>query len=292
MMKKLTVIALALFFATPVLAEEVDRTLDAAADGNVEISNIAGSVTVEGWNRDQVHVTGTLGRNVEELIFERDGDRINIKVKVPKRGGSGISSELHVSVPRKSSIDVAVVSADIDVTVVEGDQKLEAVSGDINTEAFESDIRAGTVSGDVMVKGSGKDNETRSTSVSGDVTLYGLAGEVSAESVSGDVNVDGGSFGRAQFNTVNGDIEFDAELRKDGKLSAETVNGSVDLQFEGKIYGRFDVDTFNGDIRNCFGPKPERTSKYAPGQELSFQEGDGDARINVSTMNGDISICR
>ena len=48
----------------------------------------------------------------------------------------------------------------------------------------------------------------------------------------------------------------------------------------------------NGDIDNCFGPKPERTSKYAPGQELSFQEGNGNARIDVSTMNGDISICR
>jgi DUF4097 and DUF4098 domain-containing protein YvlB len=292
-MRKLTVIALAFFFMAPaVAAEEVDRSLDAASDGAVDISNIAGSVSVDGWNRDQVQVKGTLGRNVEELIVERDGDRVTIKVKVPKRGGRGIDSDLRISVPRASSIDVATVSADIDVTSVEGEQKLEGVSGDINTEAFESNVRAGTVSGDVMIKGNGKDTEAHGTTVSGDVTLYGLAGEVSAESVSGDVMIDGGSFDRAQFNTVNGDIEFSAELRSDGRLSAETVNGGVDLQFEGKISGRFDIDTFNGDIDNCFGPKPERTSKYAPGQELSFEEGDGDARITVSTMNGDISICR
>ena len=291
-MKKLTAIALTFLFMAPVAAEEVDRTLDAASDGAVEVSNIAGSVTVDGWNRNEVRVKGTLGRNVEELIFERDGDRITIKVKVPKRGGRGIESDLQISVPRGSSIDVATVSADIDVSGVQGEQKLEAVSGDVNTEAFESDIRAGTVSGDVFVKGEGKDTETRGTTVSGDVVLKGMAGEVAAESVSGDVIIDGGSFGRAQFSTVNGDIGFGAELRKDGRLSAETVNGGVELQFEGEVSGRFDVDTFNGDISNCFGPKPERTSKYAPGQELSFQEGSGDARINVSTMNGDISICR
>jgi DUF4097 and DUF4098 domain-containing protein YvlB len=290
-MKKLTAIALALLFAAPVAAEEVDRKLDAASDGAVEVSNIAGSVTVDGWDRNEVHVKGTLGRNVEELIFERDGDRITIKVKVPKRGGRGIDSDLTISVPSGSSLDVAAVSADIDVTGVQGEQKLEAVSGDIDTEAFEADVRAGTVSGDVLIKGKGKDAETHGNTVSGDVVLRDLAGEVGAESVSGDVIVNGGSFDRAQFNTVNGDIEFNAELRKDGRLSAETVNGEVDLQFEGKVSGRFDVDTFNGDIDNCFGPKPERTSKYAPGQELSFQEGSGDARINVSTMNGDITIC-
>jgi DUF4097 and DUF4098 domain-containing protein YvlB len=291
-MKRLTAIALAFLFTAPVAAEEVDRTLNAASDGAVEVSNIAGSVTVEGWSRDEVQVKGTLGPNVEELIFERDGDRVTIKVKVPKRGGRGIDSDLRISIPRGSSIDIATVSADIDVNDVLGEQELEAVSGDINTEAFESDLRAGTVSGDVYVKGDGKDTETRGNTVSGDVTLKNMAGQVAAESVSGDVIIDGGSFDRAEFSTVNGDIGFEAELRKDGRLSAETVNGEVGLQFAGKVSGRFDVDTFNGDIDNCFGPKPERTSKYAPGQELSFQEGNGDARINVSTMNGDISICR
>ena len=66
----------------------------------------------------------------------------------------------------------------------------------------------------------------------------------------------------------------------------------VDLQFAGNVSGQFDIDTFNGGIDNCFGPKAQRTSKYAPGMELSFSEGDGDARVTVSTVNGDISICK
>ena len=65
-MKKLTAIALAILFAAPVAAEEVDRTLDAASDGTVHVSNIAGSVAVDGWNRSEVRVEGTLGRDVEE----------------------------------------------------------------------------------------------------------------------------------------------------------------------------------------------------------------------------------
>jgi len=291
-MKKLIAIVLGILLAAPATAEEVDRTLDAASNGRVHISNIAGEVTVNGWSRDQVEVTGELGRNVEELIFERDGNKVIIKVKVPKNSGRGIDSDLHIQVPQGSSLDVSTVSADIDVKKVRGEQMLETVSGDVDTEGGESDVSAEAVSGDVTVNGQNKEANTRANAVSGDVILVRVAGVADAQSVSGDVTVTEGSFERVDMNTVNGDILFRAGLRDGGKLITETVNGSVDIEFVGKVSGRFDIDTFNGDIDNCFGPKPERTSKYTPGLELSFQEGDGDARIKVSTLNGDVSICQ
>ncbi|MGI9237318.1 MAG: DUF4097 family beta strand repeat-containing protein, partial [Woeseiaceae bacterium] len=140
MMKKFVTAMAGLLLTLPVFAEDVDKTLDAAPDGHVDISNISGEVTVRGWSRDQVEVTGSLGRNVEELIFERDGDKITIKVKVPKRMGHGIESDLHISVPQNSSIDVGAVSADIDVSDVRGEQRLHTVSGDVNTESSGTDV--------------------------------------------------------------------------------------------------------------------------------------------------------
>ena len=291
-MKRLTVVVLGMLLAAPVMAEEVDRTLDAASDGRVHISNIAGAVTIDGWSRDQVQVTGELGRNVEELIFERDGDKVTIKVKVPKKSGRGIESDLYIQVPQASSIDVSTVSADIEVIKVTGEQSLGTVSGDIDTEGAESDISAEAVSGDIEVNGQNKVTNTRANTVSGDVQLVRVAGIADTESVSGDVMITDGSFERIDMSTVNGDLMFRSALQAGGKLTAETVNGSVDIEFTDDISGRFDIDTFNGDIDNCFGPKPERTSKYTPGLELSFQEGDGDARVNISTLNGDVSICR
>lgn len=291
-MKKLIAVIAGLTLALPVMAEEVDRTLDATADGHVDISNIAGEVTVVGWSRDQVEVSGTLGKNVEELVFERDGDKVTIKVKVPKRTGRGIDSDLHISVPKNSSIDVGAVSADIDVTDVLGEQRLHTVSGDVTTEAAGSDITAESVSGDIEVSGNRQDTETSAGTVSGSVTLFRVAGSVSGESVSGDVIVDEGSFDRVDLSSVNGELVFDAELRKKGKLSAETVNGDVDIELAGEVSARIDVSTFNGRIRNCFGPEAERSSKYAPGWSLNFTEGGGDGRIDISTMNGGVNLCR
>ena len=292
MMKKLIAIVLSALLAMPVAAEEVIKTLDAASDGQVNVSNISGSVTINGWSRNEVEVTAELGRTVEELVFERDGDRITIKVKVPRNSGRGIESDLEIQVPEGSSIDVGTVSADIEVEDVRGELKLNTVSGDIETEGGESDISAGAVSGDIEISGQRKEAETRANTVSGDVTLFRVAGTAAAESVSGDVIVDEGSFYRVSLNTVNGEILFQGELRDDGKLKAETVNGSVDLDFAEGVSGRFEVDTFNGDIDNCFGPKPERTSKYTPGWEWSHQDSKGDARVTVSTLNGDVTICR
>jgi len=291
-MKRMTVLVLSTLLAMPVVAEEVDRTLDAAADGQVYVSNISGSITINGWSRNEVEVTGEIGRNVEELIFEREGDKITIKVKVPRNGGRGIDSDLEIQVPQGNSIDVGTVSADIEVEDVRGEQKLNTVSGDIDTEGGQSDISAGAVSGDIEVNGQRQEAETRANSVSGDVTLFRVAGTVSAESVSGDVIVNEGSFDRVGLSTVNGELFFEAELRDGGKLNAETVNGNVDLKFVGDVEGRFEVDTFNGDIDNCFGVKPERTSKYTPGWEWSHEDSDGNARIDVSTLNGDVTICR
>ncbi len=93
------------------------------------------------------------------------------------------------------------------------------------------------------------------------------------------------------MNTVNGEIDFQGEMRLGGKLTAESVNGDVDIQFGGDVNARFDIETFNGEITNCFGPQAQRTSKYAPGYELSFTEGEGEGRVTISTLNGDIDIC-
>lgn len=291
-MKTVTLIILSMFGASTAIAEDVDKTLDAAADGTVAISNIAGSIEVQGWSRNQVQVTGELGDDVEELIFERSGNEIEIKVKTARRNSHDIDANLTIKVPEASSLEISTVSADIDVADVAGEQSLESVSGDIETEAFGSDMDVNSVSGDIDVQGDRQDTRSRLTTVSGDVDTDGLAGEISMESVSGDLVVINSSFDRADLGTVNGDIEFRGELRDEGRLDIETVNGGIDVKFSGEVSARFDIETFNGEIDNCFGPEAVRVSKYAPGYELKFTEGSGSGRVSIETLNGDLSLCK
>ncbi len=293
-MKKLTLMLLGTLLASPAIAEKIDLTNDADPKGDVEVFNLSGDIEIIGWDRDEIRVTGTIGDDVEEFIFERDGKTTTIKVKVPshKSGHKDYSSDLRIRVPHGSSIDVSGVSADIEVEGVQGEQELNSVSGDIETEIFGADVEAQTVSGDVDVEGNNKDADADLASVSGDITADGLSGEIRADTVSGDIDVTHGDFSSVRLETVNGDVNFVAVLRPKGRLDVETINGTVDVMFIGDVSADFDIETFNGRIRNCFGPDAERTSKYAPGWELKFTEGDGNGRVTIATLNGGLKLCK
>ena len=294
-MKKLILVSAGLLLAASVNAEEINETLDASADGTVEIYNTSGSVTVEGWSRNAVEVTGTLGEEVEEFIFERKGDTVVVKVKPiqgKSSGGRSTSSYITVLAPQKSRIDVATISAEIDVEGIEGEQELQSVSGRISTNAFAAEVEAETVSGSIDIVGSNMESETELATVSGGISARDMAGTIDLESVNGRLEVGGGSFSDAALETVNGRIEFKSNLRDGGDLDIETVNGKVVVDFIGSLSAEIDVNTFNGRIKNCFGPKPERTSKYAPGWELSFTEGGGDGSVSIATLNGGVTLCK
>jgi len=294
-MNRLILVSAGLLLATAASAEDINQRLDASADGKVEIYNTAGSVTVEGWSQDAVEVTGTLGEEVDKFIFERKNDTVLVKVK-PKKGknsgGRSTSSHITVRVPQQSSVEVATISAEIDIEGVKGEQDLQSVSGSVATQVFAAEIEVETVSGRIDVAGSGEDIEADLTTVSAGISVRDLSGVIDLESVNGKLEVGGGSFSDVAMETVNGRIDFNSSLREGGDLDIETVNGKVVVNFVGGLSADVDVNTFNGRINNCFGPKPERTSEFTPGWELSFTEGGGEGSVNISTLNGGVTLCK
>lgn len=295
-MKKITAAALfglaMSFSAPPVFGGEVDINVDASPDVHVDISIVSGSITVDSWSRESVEVTGSIGRNVKDIQVIPYGDRVKIKLEAPHKSGRGIDADLHIKMPKQGSLDVGTVSADIEVSEVFGEQSLHSVSGDIVTEFSGEDIDAESVSGEIEIAGDNSEGDVEASSVSGDVTLYRVSGDVTVETVTGNLVVDEGAFDRADLDSVNGRVQFLGQLKDDGRLYVETINGSVEVELEGKVSAKIAVETLNGSIRNCFGPKPVRTSKYGPGKELEFVEGNGDGRIDISTLNGGINLCR
>jgi DUF4097 and DUF4098 domain-containing protein YvlB len=289
--KILLAAGLTVLLAEAAAAERVDRRIDAAGDAIVTIQNTAGSVEIRGWSRNEVEVKGDLGRDVEELLLERDGKEVRIEVRAPRGNNVRIGSDLEIRVPQGSSVEVSGVSNDIDIADVRGDLRLSVVSGDIDAEGSEGDIEIETVSGDVQVEGRGQEGDHRFNTVSGDIDVQNISGDLAMESVSGDLVLVDGTFRRVSLNTTSGDVIFRAGLAGDGRLDVETINGDLDINFADEVAARFDIETFNGEIRNCFGPEPVRTSRYTPGSELKFTAGGGSGRVTIRTLNGDLRLC-
>jgi DUF4097 and DUF4098 domain-containing protein YvlB len=286
--------AAALLAASPAVRAGTPINERAAADpaGSVEVSNVAGTVRVTGWDRNEVEVTGELGAGTEKLEFAAADKVTRIKVILPGKTSITEDTELVIHVPAASRLSVNTVSADIEVQGLLGAQRLQSVSADIRTAAAGEDVECKSVSGDVAVNGSFKKGLLTITTVSGDATALRVAGEVNANTVSGDVTLGLGETNRSRVRSTSGDLTLAALLATDGKLDAESISGDVRLELVGAVNAEFDISSFNGEIRNCFGPKAVSTSEYAPGKELRFREGQGSAHVRIKTLNGDINVCR
>ena len=286
--------AAALLAASPAVRAGTPINERAAANpaGSVEVSNVAGTVRVIGWDRNEVEVTGELGVGAEKLEFAVADKVTRIKVILPRKTSNVEDTDLVVRVPAASRLSVNTVSADIEVQGLLGAQRLQSVSADIRTAAAGEDVECKSVSGDIAVNGSFKKGLLTITTVSGDATALRVAGEVNANTVSGDITLGLGETNRSRVRSTSGDLTMAALLAADGKLDAESISGDVRLELVGAVDAEFDLSSFNGEIRNCFGPKAVSTSEYAPGKELRFREGQGSAHVRIKTLNGDISVCR
>ena len=283
--------ALGLVSTVALAATPINERVAADAAGQVEISNVSGLVDVQAWARNEVEVTGELGKGTERLEVVRNGNVVRIKVILPSKSSRAESSELFVKLPAGSGLAINTVSADIAVRGLRGSQRLQSVSGDIRTEAAAEDVECKTVSGDVDITGSGQRTLLTVTTVSGDAALTKVAGEVNGNTVSGDFTIAMSEAHRSRLRSTSGNLGFTGRLATDARLDIESISGDVRLDLAAPIGAEFDVSSFNGDIRNCFGPEPVRTSEYAPGRELRFREGSGAARVRIKTLNGDISVC-
>ena len=273
-------------------AEQISKTLAADARGEVEISNVAGSVEVSTWDRAEVQVDADLGSSVERLDFRRDGSRTIVRVVLPRSNGSSGSSDLIVKIPRDSGLVVTTVSAEQRIIGVRGTQRLQAVSGEIDTEFGPGDLELKTVSGNVVARGRDSKGLVRATTISGDLQITKAGPELELNTVSGDMNVTLDRLDRGRIKTTNGDLDLTTALTNEARLEAEAINGDLRLHLRGEINAEFDIETFNGDIDNCFGPEPRRSREYGPGNELRFSQGKGDARVHIKTLNGTVMVCK
>ena len=277
-------------YGNAVAQEKVDESKPAAADGTVVIKNVSGSVSVVGWDKEEIHVQGTLGKGTEKLEFTVDGDRAEIAVKLPKDAKDVEGSDLVVNLPAGSRVKVSTVSADIDAEKVTNQLILNSVSGDLTAEGKLTEVEAETISGDVDL--SVDCDEVSAQTVSGDIELSRVRGEVQVTTVSGDVSVDGGTFHRFDASSVSGTVEFRGNLQKGGSYSFSSHSGDVILRLPAGVDAEFELSTFSGDIDNDFGKEAKRTSKYAPGMELYFTTGSGDASVEVETFSGDVQLIK
>jgi DUF4097 and DUF4098 domain-containing protein YvlB len=268
-----------------------EKTVPAKANGEVEISNVSGTVQIAGWDREEVEVRAELGDEVERVEVSNDAGNTRIRVIIPRRGGDDTDADLQIRVPRGSELLVSTVSADITARGVDGEQRLKSVSGNVRTEIAARDVEVKTVSGDLWLRGKDQPARLRLSTVSGNVRLDRGGGEVEAVTTSGDFNLEVAAAKSVRVRTTSGSLDFRGKLLPDAELDAESVSGDLAVRAAAEKGYDFEISTFSGDIENCFNLDAVNTNRYGPGRRLTGKQGAGGAKVRIQTMSGDVEVC-
>lgn len=296
-------------------AQSVDQTLDVDARSYIKIEHVNGEAQIVSWNKEQVKVSGTLGDKTDKFIFERSGKDVLIKVKVKKSQGWGNwgkdeGDDLKIWVPVNSSVNYSAVNADVDLSDIAGGVdietvngsieaknlnnrvKLESVNGNISARDLQGDVTIETVNGSINSQSS-SGREDHYSSVNGDIRVNSDSEHLQVETVNGDVELILGKVQQLNVEAVNGEIEASLKLQASGEVNVSTVGGGVDLVFQKDISARFDIQAHaGGSITNKLSEHSVHKDKYGPSRQLEFNFNEGKAKVNVSTVSGEIKISR
>jgi hypothetical protein len=270
-----------------------------AADprGEVDVSNIAGSIVITGWDKPSVSVTADLPSDSQRVKVSGGHGRTIVCVAYNSGNCNGPgflhedkSVRLELFVPKGSDIEASGVSADITSHGVTGHQHLHTVSGDIEADLGSGNDEVKSVSGDIRLRGSGQDGTLQVSTVSGDLTVTNVAGELEARTVNGDLRAGLSPARIARLNTTSGTIELNARLSTGGTVEIETVSGREKIDVAAAAGYAYEASTFSGDIDDCFGQQPDH-SEYGPGNRLDGTRGTGNGHVRIKSFSGDISLC-
>ncbi len=294
--------------------EKVDQQLNVAANSNITIENVRGKITITGWNKNEVSVTGELDEKAEKFIFEKNDNGILIKVVTPRDIGHGSysnedGSNLVINLPQNARVNFDGISTDVKAKNLQHGSELKSVSGDIVAVNLADHIEISTISGDIntidlsgkislnSVSGEISDKNSqgrlRIEAVSGNIAAISNANNVSAHAVSGEIKLNLQKVDELELNTVSDDVNVILSLNNDGIIKANSVSGDINLFFQNNVQASFRLSSsVNDDIVNKLTDKKAKTAKYGPGASLNFATGNGNGSVRINTVSGDIKVAK
>jgi DUF4097 and DUF4098 domain-containing protein YvlB len=307
------VVALAGCQMGPSVSGSFDRSLDLSGPLRLELSNVAGDISIVGSADGKVHVHGDVRvsgfgfgspqKRLDDIVanppVELKGDTLRVGKETTRLRNVAISYSIEV--PRDTAVNSASVSGSQSVRNLRGPVQAASVSGAVRGQDIGKDVRLSSTSGAVTAENCGDD--VRATSVSGSVTVTNARGDVLAHSVSGNVQVTnpGGrvvadtSSGSVLVHDANGDVKAHATAGRvnvqgnptgNSYWDLKTVSGSVDIAVPSSASFHLSAGAVTGQIRAQVPIMIEEQGKHS----LRAHMGDGGGRVEIHTVSGAIEV--
>ena len=217
--------------------ETFHQTYPLPSDGTFSLSNVNGSVKVEGWERDEVevHAVKTAKKNQSDLKLVRievksEPKAVQVRTRYPEDEGVEVNVEYRIRVPYHALLEhVDTVNGTIRVRGIEGKGDLRSVNGNVEVEDSAGGFSARTTNGNVQM-------ELRQLAHNASMNIETVNGSVLlALPADSDADLD--------VRSMNGEFSSELPVAQPGFLSRE-FHGRV-----GHGGGAVRIRTVNGGIQ-------------------------------------------
>jgi DUF4097 and DUF4098 domain-containing protein YvlB len=265
-----------------------------------------GVLTMHAEERDTVEVTVEPGDTSEaareaatKTKVEMNGDQLVIET-AESRGfrlfWRNPKINITVRLPRDSTANVKLASADgrlhgryadVRIASASGDVQLEECSGDVSLHTASGTARVGRVSGSLKAHSASGDLElgdvdrdVTAHSASGDIQVGEVLGGVFANTASGDIRV-GPVGGSVKANSASGDIEIGST--RSGLVKVHSASGDVRVGVLAGTAVWLDLSTASGRTTSDLNVTAPAAGPVGGDSQLTLQ---------IRTASGDIEVRR
>ena len=272
----------------PESSPKSDQTVDAVKGTRLVLSNNAGEVVVRSWDQDKVRIQATHGAR-DTVTAETTDMTLRIRTR-STRGPSGLVDYL-ITVPKWMPVNLSGTyldatiegtTAEVTVETVHGNARVTGGNGSVTVRSIEGIITIDKVSGRVQA-----------TTVNEGIRVTNSTGEITAETTNGDIVIDNAQTSHLEVSTVNGDVTFNGTIRDNGVYRLTTHGGDIRVGLGGATNATIFVRTFQGDFTADFPIQlPDGQTARSGSKRFNFTLGNGSARIETQSFNGDIILAR
>jgi hypothetical protein len=142
------------------VTREITRIYPMRPDGSFELSNVNGTVRIEGWDKDEIEVRAVKTTPDKESLLDlvaididAKPDAVSISTRYPQEEGVEVAVDYVIHVPRRAQLN-RVNNINGTLRVINSDSlgELHTVNGNIEVYESSGDIHAHTTNGNVYVE--------------------------------------------------------------------------------------------------------------------------------------------
>jgi DUF4097 and DUF4098 domain-containing protein YvlB len=244
----------------------------------VILQDPSGSIQVKAWDKHEIMIVAQHASDKVEVDTEQVANRIEIETQVVGSNPTpdDLKTDLTVTVPTETELQVRTDSGNVTIDSVHGDMSFDTVAADLALQDVEGYLVIKTLGGSVIC--------TR------------CAGRLDASSISGNVQLIQPAMDNVRVQTSSGNILFDGSFLSRGVYVLKNYSGTIEVRFSAGDSFDVSATSLYGNVINQAPVVPDRHNlrapKYNMAQSLFGSVNEGHAKVELSSFSGTIKILK